>query len=133
MSWQNIIYFEPAEFACKCGECGSDGTEMALDFVETLDDLRGRLGFPLVVTSGYRCPEYNSRIASTGLDGPHTTGRAVDIKLAGPNVHRLVMQVSLGGWMSGIGLNQRGDHAGRFVHLDDLTEPDHHRPRVWTY
>lgn len=130
MTWK---HFTLAEFACKCGECDSDGSEMSTEFVDKLDDLRERHGFALVVTSGYRCPDYNDRIASTGRDGPHTTGQAVDLALSGPRVHRLVTQCSLGGWMSGIGLNQRGEHSKRFVHLDDLAEPDHPRPRIWTY
>lgn len=129
----HIRYFKPSEFACDCGDCGSTGHEMRLDFVEKLDDLRHRLGFPLFVTSGYRCPTYNQRISTTGIDGPHTTGRAADIGLSGPRVHSLVQQCSLGGWMSGIGLNQKGDHSTRFVHLDDLAEPAHPRPRIWTY
>ena len=133
MSHGIYVHFELSEFACRCGECGSDGSEMSPDFVRKLDDLRERCGFPFRVTSGYRCPDYNDRIASTGRDGPHTTGKAVDVQLAGPNVHRLLQQISLGGWMSGIGLNQRGEHSSRFVHMDDLTEPDHPRPRVWTY
>jgi len=123
-------FFTYDEFACACGDCVN---RMDATFIDVLDDLRRRCGFPFVVTSGYRCPDYNDRIASTGRDGPHTTGRAVDIALSGPNVHRLVMQVSLGGWMSGIGLKQKGEHSKRFVHMDDLAEPDHPRPRVWTY
>ena len=132
-SWADIKHFDPGEFRCKCGTCGSDGHEMNIDFVAKLDDLRERIGVPLWVSSGYRCPAYNSQISTTGEDGPHTTGRAADVALYGPNVHRLVQQSSLGGWFSGIGLHQRGPHAKRFVHLDDLEEPDHPRPRIWTY
>lgn len=129
-SWSDIKHFTPDEFECRCG---CERMEMQLDFVLKLDDLRERLGFPLVVTSGYRCPDYNEQISTTGRDGPHTTGRAADVSLAGPRVFSLVTQCSLGGWMRGIGLHQRGPHAKRFVHLDDLAEPNHPRPRIWTY
>jgi len=128
-----ILHFIPHEFRCRCGTCGSDGREMQLDFVQKLDDLRERCGFPFIVTSGYRCPAHNLTVSTTGQDGPHTTGRAVDLALSGPNVHTLLRQVTLGGWMSGIGLKQHGPYTGRFIHLDDLEAPQHPRPRVWTY
>jgi uncharacterized protein YcbK (DUF882 family) len=132
-SWKDIKHFKPAEFACRCGECGSDGNEMNLDFVDSLDQLRERLGYPMTITSGYRCPAYNERISTTGKDGPHTTGRAADVLISGEQAFRLVQQCSLGGWMSGIGIKQKGPHEKRFIHLDDLAGPDHPRPRIWTY
>lgn len=132
ITWGDIKHFKPREFACKCGECDSDGTEMQLDYVFKLDDLRERLGAPLIVTSGYRCPAYNQRISNTGPNGPHTTGRASDVKASGLLAFRIVQQCSLGGWFSGIGIHQRGSHGSRFIHLDDLPHGDT-RPRVWTY
>jgi uncharacterized protein YcbK (DUF882 family) len=101
-------------------------------YIEALDDLRARLGFALIITSGFRCPAYNDRVSSTGKSGPHTTGRASDVSISGPNAFRLITQSSLGGWMTGIGINQKGPHLGRFVHLDDLDGP-HPRPRIWSY
>ena len=131
IDWHGIRYFKPSEFACKCGECGSDGLEMQQDFIRKLDDLRHRLNHPLRVTSGYRCPAYNASISSTGTSGPHTTGRAVDFSSSGTRAFNVVTQASLGGWFSGIGVHQRGDFSGRFIHLDDLTGDN--RPRIWTY
>lgn len=133
ITWADIKHFEPDEFRCRCGTCGSDGHEMNIDFVAMLDDLRERLGFALWITSGYRCPSHNQQVSTTGADGPHTTGRAADIALHGEQIFRLVTQASLGGWFTGIGLNQRGAYAKRFVHLDNLESPDHPRPRIWTY
>ena len=37
------------------------------------------------------------------------------------------------GTFTGIGLNQRGAHPGRFIHLDILSPAVAPRPRVWTY
>ena len=128
--WADLQYFQRREFVCPCG-CGR--ADMQQDFVEKLDDLRGRLGFPLVVTSGFRCPEYNAQISTTGRDGPHTTGRAADLAVSHERAFRLLQQSSLGGWFYGIGLRQHGPHGKRFVHVDDLQPPAHPRPRVWTY
>ncbi len=131
MIWDELEFFEKKEFDCKCG-CG--GNQMNHDFLKKLDDFRGRLGFPLVVTSGYRCPDYNERVSTTKRNGPHTTGRAVDVNVFGRQAFAAVRQASLGGWFSGIGINQRGAHHKRFIHLDDL-EPDdgRFRPTLWTY
>ena len=133
ITWADIEHFTPEEFACRCGECGSDGTEMNIEFVFKLDQLRERSGRPMHINSGYRCPEYNDRIASTGLDGPHTTGHAVDVRISGETAFHLMQQNTLGGWMQGIGINQKGPHEKRFIHLDDLTGPERPRPRIWSY
>ncbi|UCE39322.1 MAG: peptidase M15 [Thermoplasmata archaeon] len=128
-TWEQITYFRPDEFRCRC--CGEE--RMSLSFILTLDDLRTRLGFPLHISSGYRCPWHNDQVSTTGFNGPHTTGRAADVLISGEDAFRLVTQSSLGGWFTGIGINQKGPHDKRFIHLDDLTAPDHPRPRLWSY
>ena len=133
IEWTQVEYFKRSEFACHCGECDSTGDEMNMEFIFALDQLRERQGTAMIITSGYRCPEYNDRISTTGRNGPHTTGRAADISVSGERAFHLILQCNLGGWMKGIGINQKGPHNKRFIHLDDLEEPDHPRPRVWTY
>lgn len=133
ITWDIIEHFKPAEFACRCGECGSTGEEMNLNFIFALDQLRERQGRPIIITSGYRCPAYNDSISTTGRNGPHTTGQAADVAVSGEDAFHLVQQCTLGGWMRGIGINQRGPFEKRFIHLDDLDGPDHPRPRIWTY
>jgi len=130
MDWNNIKHFSMSEFACKCGECGSDGSEMNLNFVAKLDHLRKALSVPFRVTSGYRCPHYNDDVSSTGADGPHTTGQAADLNLFGGNVLRLMMHLD-GVLITGFGMNQKGPYEKRVVHLDDIY--DGPRPWVWTY
>lgn len=129
--WDSLKFFKKTEFDCKCG-CGRN--EMDEDFLTKLDDARSRVDFPFIVTSGYRCPDYNDRISTTGRNGPHTTGHAVDLGLFGRNAFAVVTQMALGGWMTGIGLKQHGAHSGRFIHLDDLSKDDgRFRPTIWTY
>lgn len=129
VDWTTVQHFRREEFACAC--CGVE--KMQEDFLHKLDDLRERMGFPFIVSSGYRCAEHNQGVSNTGPDGPHTTGRAVDLRLSGEQAFKVLTQCVLGGWMTGLGLHQRGPHALRFIHLDDLQAPDHPRPRVWTY
>lgn len=120
-------HFRREEFACR--HCGLN--LISTDFVTKLDELRERFGRPLIVTSGYRCREHNARVSSTGLNGPHTTGRAVDLAVDRGDAHRL-LGLALDMGFTGIGVNQKGDV--RFIHLDDLTDaPGRPRPTVWSY
>lgn len=101
--------------------------------MDRLQALRERLGFPLVVSSGYRTPAYNKQVSDSGEDGPHTTGHAVDLIANGPRAYAIVgAAIALG--FTGIGVCQKGDVRARFVHLDDLpmsaTLP---RPWIWSY
>jgi len=126
-------YFSAAELACRCGKCGLGQNDMNEDFMEFLISLREKLGFQFPVTSAIRCPEHNNNVSSTGLDGPHTTGHAVDIQIYGSHALWLVeYSVRLG--MSGVGVFQKGPLSQRFIHLDDLndiTNPP--RPWIWSY
>lgn len=120
--WQ---YFTEDELRCKCG-CGE--VMMNPSFMHRLDDMRRKAGFPFVVTSGYRCPDYNDRVSSTGPDGPHTTGKAVDIAVQGNQAHEVLRLAMLHG-IKGVGVSQKGD--SRFLHLDIID--DFPRPNVWSY
>jgi uncharacterized protein YcbK (DUF882 family) len=104
---------------------------MQTHFLELLDSLRDECGFPLIVTSGYRCPEHNAAVSSTGRTGPHTTGRAADLAVDGARAHAL-MTIALAMGFSGLGVNQKGP--GRFLHVDDLPNASGQpRPTIWSY
>ena len=118
--------FSNRELCCSC--CGKN--EMHPEFLEKLQTIRDLYGKPMRLNSGYRCPEFNATISKTGPDGPHTTGRAVDIAISGQDALH-VLDLALSNGCTGIGLSQIGDYAGRFLHVDDLTEGI--RPHIWTY
>lgn len=124
MSWQ---FFTDDEMRCRCG-CGR--VAMNEEFMRRLIALREEMVFPFVVTSGYRCPEHNDRVSTTGPTGPHTTGRAVDIAVYGGRAYRILAAAPRHGF-TGIGVSQKGD--SRFLHLDDLIFPAYPRPTVWSY
>ena len=121
-------YFSAKELRCKCGKC--DGGEMDAAFMERLIFIREAIGVPLKLSSGFRCAEYNNAISHTGRTGPHTTGKAVDIRISGKQAHELVRIATQVG-MTGIGIAQKGEHKYRFIHIDTL-EGDT-RPWVWSY
>ena len=37
MLWSGIKHFAQAEFACKCGKCGSDSSEMDMHFTQDME------------------------------------------------------------------------------------------------
>lgn len=119
-------YFTLEEFECHCG-CGK--ALMDTDFVDILDEMRGLMGVPFIITSGYRCPKYNKEVSTTGETGPHTTGKAVDLALNRENAYTLLMIVPPE--ITGIGIAQKGPDNTRFIHLDALETGV--RPTVWSY
>lgn len=121
MSW---AFFQRDDFACTCG-CGQNLIEDKL--IDLLEELRELVGFPLIITSGYRCPEHNAKVSSTGPTGPHTTGLAADIGVSRDRAVR-VLEMALRMEFKGIGLNQKGD--SRFVHLDIVRRETR---TCWTY
>lgn len=127
MSWD---YFPEEELMCKCG-CNT--AYMDANFMRKLTSLREAAHFKFPLTSAYRCPIHNHSISKTGMDGPHTTGRAVDIALYGAQAHWILSHAGMHG-MTGIGISQKGDYSGRIIHLDDLENGRRQpRPWVWTY
>lgn len=122
-------HFTPAEMACKC--CGRVKADEI--FMDRLERLREAYAAPLEVTSGYRCPAHNAAVSSTGADGPHTTGKAADLRVSGGKAFHVVTSALFLGF-NGIGLAQKGQHESRFVHVDTLENgPGCPRPTVWTY
>lgn len=109
----------------KCPCCGERG--MNERFMMMLDELRAGVGFAFNITSGFRCPDYNSKLSSTGRTGPHTYGRAVDISATSRQKYLIMAAARDFGWSRfGIGKN--------FIHVDSLNEADGFTPEViWTY
>lgn len=124
-------YFSPDELKCKCGKCGSTGDEMDPDFMHSLILLRESCNFPFVISSAYRCQAYNSRLSDTGMHGPHTTGKAVDIAVDRLQAFTLLGKAYDYGF-TGIGIKQHGN--GRFIHLDTCKDGEvGTRPAIWSY
>ena len=120
-------HFSHNELKCKCG---CEGNEMDADFLTRLECVREDYGIGMYASSSYRCPEHNDRVSSTGLEGPHTTGHAIDIRVCSKDALK-VLSFALAHGMTGIGVSQKGARGSRFIHLDDLT--DGVRPHIWSY
>ena len=116
-------YFSEAELACQ--HCRK--YQFADEFLYILNTIREECGFPLPVTSGYRCDDHPIE-ASKERKGAHNRGLAVDIGVDRERAHRL-LEVALKQGIPRIGIKQSGD--GRFIHLDiDTSLPS---PTIWSY
>jgi uncharacterized protein YcbK (DUF882 family) len=68
-------HFSRWEFDCPhCGALEGPAGEL----LQVLERLRAHSGRPLVVVSGYRCPEYNARVGGI-RSSQHLHGRAADV------------------------------------------------------
>ena len=70
-------HFCSSEFACPCGKAHT--FQIADALIAKLEQLYDSLKCSkIIITSGYRCPEYDKIIGGTGK-GQHTMGTAVDV------------------------------------------------------
>ena len=117
-------YFSEEELRCRCCK----RYYFVSTTLEKLNALRRELGFPLNVTSGYRCEEYNTK---QGYTQTHASGCAVDIACSHTEAFQILALAAQMDF-TGIGIKQKG--SGRFVHLDDLQEAEGRpRPHIWSY
>jgi len=95
-----------------------------------LEQIREYWGKPMLLSSAYRCPDHNKNVSSTGENGPHTTGKAVDILCYGNDALELINLVTDVG-INGLGISQKGAFSSRFIHIDGIETGN--RPWAWTY
>jgi uncharacterized protein YcbK (DUF882 family) len=95
--------------------------------MDLLQEAREVLG-PLRITSAFRCSEHNSNVSKTGPNGPHTTGKAIDIA-TNNSQHRKELITYFAPKVQGLGI------AKSFIHIDLLYEEDGFpgRPNSWVY
>ena len=115
--WRN---FQIAELACRCGGrfCRRQYWHEPR-FLDHLQALRDRLGQPLIVHSGHRCPLWNARVG--GAPKSQHKRMAVDLAVDGHARGALLAAARAIGF-TGVGL------ARSFLHLDLRA-----RPATWFY
>ena len=118
--WKN---FALDEFKCSC--CSKVKIDAAM--IDLVQSARNELG-PLSITSAYRCPSHNASVSSTGENGPHTTGHALDIGVKDSR-HRKQLIDYFATKVTGLGV------AKSFIHIDQLTYEHgfEMRPNAWKY
>lgn len=104
------LHFDTKEFTCS--DCGT--AQVSTVLVDALEKLRALANSPIIINSGYRCPEHNSRVAGASKS-QHILGQAADIRIKGKSLKEayelalLIPEFEQGG----IGLYDNG-----FLHVD---------------
>ncbi len=129
-----VTNFSTWELECHCG-CKS--IEMDTTFMGRVQAYRMVDGRAMSLSSAFRCSIHNSNISSTGSKGPHTQGKAIDILCYGERYNKL-LSLALSFNFTGIGSHQKGNHAKRFIHIDDVVRyyPNSKNIKpltMWTY
>ena len=125
--WPNFTY---SELACRCGSCTErSGENISAALMRRVQKLRRLCGFPLNVSSAYRCAAHPAE-AHKPQPGTHHQGLAIDILVSGPRAHELLKH-AMALDFTGIGISQSGEPGKRFIHLD-IAENDN-RPTLWGY
>jgi uncharacterized protein YcbK (DUF882 family) len=118
-------YFSIDEFRCKCcNELPKNGMNQIL--LDKLDDMRGRIGAPIIVTCGYRCPEHNAEVGGVS-NSQHVLGNAADIYCDSLSVDELAGYCVEEGF-DGIGRYYNSE----FVHCDVRDNGDSPNYYTWT-
>ena len=83
-------HFKVREFACK------DGSQVVFvdeNLVSILDILRNKIGKPVIITSGYRTPEWNTKCGGAKYSY-HMRGMAADIRVNGISAKELANKLN---------------------------------------
>ena len=121
MNWNNIKYFKPSEFECKCG-CHEN--KIKDELVQMLDAARETAGVPFSVTSGYRCPKHNAAVGGVS-ESAHSTGFAVDVACTESMPRFAIIRGLIEAGFNRIGV------AKTFIHAD--CDPSKPAKVMWLY
>lgn len=132
-----MTFFSPEEDRCKCGrpECPAPRVVQAA-FQAHRDELRVRLGRPLLVRSGIRCEFWNAReggetpsahVTACATDFSAETGREKFQLVAGAICRPDCEYCRTGRLFTRIGVGKS------FVHVDASTDPHHPAYVLWAY
>ena len=129
-------HFKLEEFACS----SSGEVRMDEQLLQALEDIRERLGEPMIITSGYRSDQHP--ITQAKIDkgakhgGAHNLGYAADVGCAGPTAMKILALAIENPAVTGDGVKQRGPWNSRFIHLDAVPHDNNFgltRPALWSY
>lgn len=118
-------YFKKSEFACK--DCGAI-VAMSNDLIGVLTDIRVAVGKPVIIDSGYRCPEHNAAVGGQ-KNSQHLLAKAADFKIEGYSGRQLQALATTYS-KNRIGGLGRSDHAN-YLHIDTREHLQH--LATWCY
>ena len=122
-------HFQKSEFVCPC--CGSIGNGIASTLLVDLERLREEYG-ALIITSGYRCPNYNREVGGVS-NSAHLKGQAADFVPTSGITNNQDSRIAIVNEIKGFPYyhycycNVNGDYPnmGNAIHMDtNLVDPE---------
>lgn len=128
IDWTQYANFSPKELACK--HCGAEG--ITSDMMDILQSIRTEYDRPMFLSSGFRCVKHPVE-QEKATPGEHTHGMAVDILCHSDKALKII-SLALERGVQRIGVHQKGNFNGRFVHLGIADKFNLAFPvALWTY
>lgn len=103
---------------------GSGEKYMSADFIHKLDRIREDVGFPMIISSGYRDPEYNAQIGGV-VGSSHIKGLAADVLAPTDDMKYDIAKSAIRNGITRIGWGNS------FLHLD--VDKEKSQQVVWGY
>lgn len=108
-------HFDASEFVCHC--CGRGAEKISPRLIELLEQLRAKVGKPIHINCGYRCPKHNAEVGGV-VNSQHIDGTAADIFIPQIGYDR-AKQIIEDLPFDGVGLYPPLDSGGNwFIHVD---------------
>lgn len=121
--WKDLRFFSPDERLIYSPDEPETGLLMKANLMYRLDCLRGVMGKPFRINSGYRTPSHNKAVKGASRSN-HMKGEAVDISTVGWSKEERAQLINLARRMGfrGVGV------ARTYIHLDVSA-----RDAAWIY
>lgn len=100
-------------------------------FLAVLQEIRTLYKRPMIISSGYRSVTHSKEIGKTYL-GEHVLGLAADILCSRTDALDLV-KLAMAHDIRRIGINQKGGHGSRYIHLGITNRFGLLPEGIWTY
>jgi zinc D-Ala-D-Ala carboxypeptidase len=128
LDWTKYPNFSEKELACKyTGEC-----DMHPVMMHILQSIRTEYARPMFISSGFRSVKHPVE-QEKDKPGEHACGMAVDILCHGDNALK-ILKIAQAWGINRIGLHQKGNVNGRFIHLGVADKFNLAFPvAIWTY
>jgi uncharacterized protein YcbK (DUF882 family) len=128
-------WFIPEEFECQCKNkrCVGKEPQMRMNplLLQALNRVREEFKKPIIVTSGFRCPDHNKAIGGA-IKSQHLQGTAADIRPASGKKEDLEELYQL--CKKELGFTGLGDGRPKnFVHVDVRQKNPKEKRSEWIY
>lgn len=119
-------HFKFKEYDCPCDYANCNVTIVDGELLEKVENLRSRIGRPIIITGGFRCAKHQEDLREKGFEtaegrSSHEDGKAADLYCASINGAELALAAEKVGFRN-IGTAETWIHA-------DVREGE----RRWTY